>query len=200
MPQVVSRDAAGRLLIGRPGLTVVDSAGPRRYREADGLTDPDVWALYPQGPTSGSARQTPAFTCCGGGASSTSAAGTRGSKYEVLGIAEDRTGHLWLASSYGLLRVARRDSRPRRRRRPPAGGPQLRPRGRAANHRVQRRRAEPAVPGCAGRIWLPSYAGVVRLDPARIAADTAPPQVHLERVVLDGVEQRLGPAMTRIRT
>ena len=197
VPRVVSRDAAGRLLIGRPGLTVVDSAGPRRYREADGLTDPDVWALYPQGANLWIGTADSGLYVLRRGRIVHLGGRDPRLKYEVLGIAEDRTGHLWLASSYGLLRVARRDLEALA-----DGGARL-PAVRSFdredglpttefNGDVQSQLYQDAQ----GRIWLPSYAGVVRLDPARIAADTAPPQVHLERVVLDGVEQRLGPAMT----
>ncbi|MFN8647678.1 MAG: two-component regulator propeller domain-containing protein [Gemmatimonadales bacterium] len=197
VPRVVVRDSTGRLLVGRPGLTVIDSAGPRRFREADGLTDPDVWALHPQGAnvwigTSDSGLyvlRRNRIVHLGGLDPRL--------KYEVLGIAEDRDGYLWLASSYGLLRVPRRDLEALADggRRSPALRSFDREDGLPTtelNGDIQSQLYRDAR----GRLWLPSYAGVVRLDPAMIAADTVAPQVHLEHVVLDGVEQAIGPGMT----
>ena len=196
VPRVVARDSAGRLLVGRPGLTVVDGTVPRRFREADGLTDLDVWALYPQGGnvwigTADSGLyllRRDRIVHLGGRDPRL--------KVEVLGIAEDRDGYLWLASSYGLLRVPRRELEALADGTggPPAlrsfdredGLPTTELNGDIQSHLYRDVR---------GRLWLPSYAGVVRLDPAMVAADSVAPQVHLEQVVLDGVEQPLGSGM-----
>ncbi len=43
-----------------------------------------------------------------------------------------------------------------------------------------------------GRLWLPSSAGLVVLDPARVKLDAVVPQVFIERVIADGVA--LAPA------
>ena len=40
-----------------------------------------------------------------------------------------------------------------------------------------------------GKIWLPSPLGVVEIDPAHIPINPVPPQVHIEKVVLNGVPQ-----------
>jgi PAS domain S-box-containing protein len=38
-----------------------------------------------------------------------------------------------------------------------------------------------------GKIWLPSPLGVVEIDPAHISINPVPPQVHIEKVILNGV-------------
>jgi signal transduction histidine kinase len=47
----------------------------------------------------------------------------------------------------------------------------------------------------AGGIWLPTYAGAVRIDPRAVSHDTLPPQVHLERLSVDGTEYPVDAAL-----
>lgn len=49
-----------------------------------------------------------------------------------------------------------------------------------------------------GRIWFPTPSGPVMIDPAHIIVNTVPPPVHIEHVLVNGVEQTgLSPAAVR---
>ena len=49
-----------------------------------------------------------------------------------------------------------------------------------------------------GRIWFPTASGAVMIDPAHIVVNAVPPPVHIEHVLVNGVEQTgLSPAAAR---
>ncbi len=197
VPRVMTHDAAGRVLLGRPGLTVIDANGARRYGVAEGLTDLEVRAVYPHG------RNTWIGTLDSGlyvlrddRVINLSTFDAR-LRSEVQGIVADNLGSLWLTSRYGLRRV-------------PLTQLDAVLDGTAHALSIQSFDREDGLAttefngdyqsqlykDSEGRLWLPSYGGVVRLDPALVAADTMTPQVHLERVLVNGVEQRTDTALT----
>ncbi|MBL8959916.1 MAG: hypothetical protein JNJ98_08695, partial [Gemmatimonadetes bacterium] len=186
-PRDIREDASGRLLIGRPGLTVIDRGRRTTYGVAEGLTDPEVLVLYPQGENVWI------------GTSDSGLYVLRKDRVvglghldprlhrEILGIAEDTTGHLWLSSSFGLTRVA-------------VGELEAAVDGRAVPLQLRsfdRRDGLPTTEfngdfqgaihrDANGHLWFPSYLGAVRVDPAAVHADTVPPQVHIEHVQVNG--------------
>ena len=189
-PKVMERDARGRLLFGGPNLTIVENGRARKVDASQGLTDHDVLALLPEGDniwigTSDSGlfvlrhdrvvhlgRFNPQL------------------RLQVLGLVEDDLGFLWLSSSFGLQRVARRDLE-----RAADGEPvtvKVRSFDRADGLSTTEFNGDyqsQLYKDARGHLWLPSYAGVVRVDPRAISADLLPPQVHLERLVVEGKDQ-----------
>jgi len=192
----VVRDARGRLVFGRPYVTIVDRGVATRYDERKGLTQYDVTSVLPDGDnlwiTSGDSglyllrRDTVVHV---------GRADPR-LRRELLGVARDGFGHLWLTSSFGLYRVEASDLVAY------ADGKSATVRLRAfdradglpttefnADYQSQIATDEQ------GRLWFPSYAGAVRVDPRAISEDRIAPQVHLESVVVDGVSHPLAPAL-----
>jgi ligand-binding sensor domain-containing protein/signal transduction histidine kinase len=120
----------------------------------------------------------------------------------VFGIAEDRRGWLWLATSHHLLRVQR------------SGllgtgvtGTDMREYGEVDGvvglEGVKRHRS--VVADSAGRIWFSTNRGLSVVDPARAAASSPPALVHIEGIAGDGTALDLGnpihfPAGTRRAT
>ncbi len=196
-PRDMREDAAGRLYFARPGLTVVEPTGQvRRYGVAQGLTDEDVTTILPDGERVwiGTA-DSGLFVLDRDRVVGLGHLDPR-LHHEILGIVQDTMQHLWLASSFGLSRadirelVAAVD-------------------GRTSTVQVRSFDRHDGLPTTefngdyvgvllrddAGRLWLPSYRGVVRVDPAALHADSIPPQVHIERVEVDGLVQGLGTAL-----
>ncbi|MBK8246917.1 MAG: response regulator [Gemmatimonadetes bacterium] len=186
-PRDIREDASGRLLIGRPGLTVIEGARQTRYGAREGLTDEEVLVLYPQGEnvwigTSDSGLYVLRKDRVVG-------LGHLDARLhrEILGIAEDTTGHLWLSSSFGLTRVSVQEL-------------EAAVDGRGAPLQVRsfdRRDGLPTTEfngdfqgaihrDANGHLWFPSYLGAVRVDPTAVHADTIPPQVHVERLQVNG--------------
>lgn len=186
-PRDIREDAQGRMLFARPGLTRVDATGSRTFGLADGLTDLQVLTVYPQGENVwiGTA-DSGLFVLRHDRITALGHADPR-LRQEILGIVEDTLQHLWLTSSFGLSRVGTDqlldfvDGRP--------GPVQVRSFDRqdglpttefngdyiGALHR-----------DADGQLWLPSYQGVVAVDPGSVHADSVAPQVHLESVHVDG--------------
>lgn len=197
IPRVILRDAAGRLVIGGPDLTIVDRGAVRRYGAAQGLRDDDVLALYPDGDRLwiGTA-DSGLFVLRGDSVVSLGRFDAR-LRREILAIAGDADGYLWLSSSFGLSRVAR-DELVRA-----AEGAPVRVKVRAFDradglptNEFNGDYQSQVLVDSAGFLWFPTYAGVVRLDPRAVAGDSLPPQVHLERITVDGADLSLAPRLT----
>lgn len=188
-PRYIDRDARGRLIFGGPYLTVIDDSVVKRYDKTRGLTHHDVLAVLPDGENIWLATADSGLYVLRGDTVVHVGHADPRLRREILGIAKDSLGHLWLTSSFGLYRVEVADL------------------VRAANGervtvKVRSFDRADGLPttefnadyqsqlhtDAAGRIWFPTYAGVVRVDPRAVPADSLPPQVHLERVVVDGTE------------
>jgi diguanylate cyclase (GGDEF)-like protein len=106
----------------------------------------------------------------------------------VQEILEDSTGHLWITCNRGFFRVSRSEL------------------DAFAEGRIQRVTSEGYGPGNAlrsttfagghqpvgsidpaGHLWLPSFSGLVIVDPKQLPGAEGPPPVRLERVAIDGV-------------
>jgi signal transduction histidine kinase/streptogramin lyase len=107
---------------------------------------------------------------------------------EILQIVDDGRGALWLTSSTGLQRVFKRDlfawmrdstQRPRIRQFTRADG--------LRSHDFAKSGSRSGTRGPDGRLWLPTSAGLVVIEPAAIQVDTVVPHVYIERVTADEV-------------
>ena len=100
-------------------------------------------------------------------------------------LVDDAAGNLWLGSYEGLMRVEKKSLADF------AAGT-----ARAVSCRTFLTRecsagAQPAaVRAGDGKLFFPTIAGVVGLDPAALQPDTNPPPVVIESVLVDGVEQK----------
>ncbi len=187
-PRVMTEDSAGRLILGRPGLTIVAGDSIRRFGAAEGLLAPQIYALLPDGPNLWIGTADSGLYVLRHGRISHLGRQDRRLGIETLGIVADDLGYLWLTSSYGLLRVARSELEAAA---DGHGGP-LAIRSFDRNDGLPTTEFNGANQSTLfkdpdGRLWLPSYAGVVRVDPNELRADSLPPQVLIERVVVDGV-------------
>src|SRR5262249_34576680 len=101
----------------------------------------------------------------------------------ILGIAEDASGSLWIASADRVLRVDRD-----RLLRGALDDSGVRDYGAADGllgiEGVKRHRSLTA--DSHGRIWLSTSGGLARVDPVRIAGRSAPALVHVEGLSADG--------------
>jgi signal transduction histidine kinase/ligand-binding sensor domain-containing protein len=119
---------------------------------------------------------------------------------DVLGIADDGRGSLWVATPRRVLRVARdrllSDGVVSLREFGPADGIPA-PEG--------VRRDRPVVRDADGRIWFSLRRGISVVEPARVSGETPPALVHIESVAADGnpldpgMPWKIPPNRVRIR-
>lgn len=115
---------------------------------------------------------------------------------QVLNIVDDGRGMLWLMSGKGLQRVRKTDllayiADPSRS--PPA---RLFTRDDGLrSHDFAKSGSASGSRDAAGRLWLPSTAGLVMLNPADIPIGASVPQVFIERVIADGVPLAPSPVL-----
>lgn len=186
-PRVMMRDRRQRLLIGGPGLTIVDAAGVRRIGAAEGLTDPDVLAAYEDGDRLwiGTA-DSGLFVMQQDRATLVSGVNPR-LRRDIHGIMRDDLGALWLTSSSGLLRVSLADLE--RNLRSPGSDVRVREFNRLdglPSNDINGDYQSHLLKDARGGIWLPTAGGPVYFDPRTVAEDTLAPQVHIDQIVVDG--------------
>ncbi len=186
-PREMARDSAGRVYFGRPWLTMRTGDRVQRYDAHSGLSSSHVRAILPRG----------AFTWIGTRDSglfvlhrdTIRALGKLDPRLnrEILGLGADNEGYLWLSWTYGLVRVAIGDLETIAT----GGSTRLRIRSfdqtdglpvgsfRGDFQSVLARDRD-------GALYAPNAAGVVRIDPRAITADTIAPPIVVESVLVDG--------------
>lgn len=186
-PHILLRDPEGRLLIGRPSLRIVEGTTVTTVGAAQGLSDPQVMTVYPDGKNLWIGTADSGLFVRRGDRVIPLAKRVPELQGEIGGITADSTGYLWVTSSHGVVRIARRalerladgrDSTVRVQRFDRTDGLT----STEFNSDYQNQIAEDA----AGGLWLPNFAGVVRADPYAVQEDTVPPQVHIVHVDIDG--------------
>ena len=188
-PRLVAEDPGGAIWFARPFLHRLSSGRVTTWAKTEGLTDGRIQALFLRGENVWIGTADSGLFVLRRNRIYSFGRIDRRLRSEVGGIVEDHFGNLWLSSSYGLLRV------PRHELEDLADG----------GHNPLSIRSFDRLDGlpttefnsdyhssitkdAEGHLWLPSYVGVVRVDPERVAADSEPPQVHIERLVVDGNE------------
>jgi ligand-binding sensor domain-containing protein len=107
-PRLIHRDSRGRLLLGDPGLTIVDGATVTRTGATEGLTDNVVRALYDDRENLWVGTADSGLFVVRNSKTVHLAPFNERLRRDVLGIIADNEGYLWLTSRTGLFRVARR--------------------------------------------------------------------------------------------
>lgn len=188
-PRLVAEDPGGAIWFARPFLHRLSAGRMTSWARSEGLTDARIQALFLRGGNVWIGTADSGLFVLRGNRIFSFGRLDRRLRSEVGGITEDDFGNLWLTSSYGLLRI------PRHELESLADG----------GHDPLSIRSFDRLDGLPttefnsdfhssitkdteGHLWLPSYVGVVRVDPERVAADSEPPQVHIERLVVDGNE------------
>ncbi len=107
---------------------------------------------------------------------------------QILGLAEDKYGSLWIATSNDVLRV-NRDKLVRGT----LGDGDVREYGLADGLRglEGEKRHRSVVADSTGRIWFSLNHGISVVDPARLTRNSAPPLVHVQTVLADNDSIRL---------
>jgi len=102
---------------------------------------------------------------------------------QILGLAEDRNGSIWIATSNHVLRVSRDKLLNRA-----LGEGDIREFGIADGlHGVEGvKRSRSVVADPLGRIWFSLNRGLSVVDPTRLAVSSAPAIVHLQTISADG--------------
>jgi signal transduction histidine kinase/ligand-binding sensor domain-containing protein/DNA-binding response OmpR family regulator len=114
----------------------------------------------------------------------------------VLQVLEDDRHQLWITTNKGLVEVAR-DALDALA----AGGttpPEFHLYDAADGLRASEFSGGNSNAGCRtpdGLLWFPGIAGVVRVDPAHLAANPVPPPVQIEQLAVDGAPLALAEAM-----
>lgn len=186
-PRDMRIDSAGRLLLGNPGLTIVERGRVQHYGIAEGLTDTVVNALYPRGDKIWIATADSGLFVLQRNRIVSVGQRDRRLHEGLIAIAEDDLGYFWLAWRYGLTRVAIGELD-------------------GVAEGIQRRLAlrdfdatdglaitsfemdyqRTIAKDAAGRLWFPGTSGAVVVDPRIVLVDSTPPQIHIEQVVVDG--------------
>ena len=194
--RTMAEDAAGNMWFGTDGTGLLrwkDGRFTRLSRE-DGLSSDFIWALRPEadgalwiGTYGGGLvrfKNGRAVVCT-----------TRQGLVDdvICHIADDGRGEYWFSSNLGIFRVAKSE---------------LNQFADGIKHRIQcvaygksdglpvlecEGGCQPA--GCSsrdGRLWFPTIRGLVVVDPAEVNAETLPPPVHLESMIVDGKAIELG--------
>ena len=196
-PTVLWRNARGHLLVGRPYLTRQDGRTTKRIGPDQGLTDPDVTALYEDGPHLWIGTADSGLFVLHGDTVTYLGSRDRHLRLGINGMGRDDRGYFWLTTSSGLLRVARAQLE----------AAITSPTAPVSVRLFDRADGLPTLEffgdnqsqltiDARGSVWLPSYAGPVRLDPTAIPDDATPPEVRIERVEADGIEFRTRDMVT----
>jgi signal transduction histidine kinase/ligand-binding sensor domain-containing protein/DNA-binding response OmpR family regulator len=110
----------------------------------------------------------------------------------ISSILEDGEGDLWLSSNKGIFRASKEELIAAASGGPPAG--EVFDAADGMPSRECNGGSQPAGwKDSAGRLWFPTIKGLVGIDPSDIPVNRVPPPVHVESVVVDGVE-RFGAA------
>ncbi len=164
------------------GIAVRSKDAWRTISEKDGLPFPDVITLLRGekdvmwlGTAAGLAIATPERILVPSGSSLLGA--------PVHGLAEDRTGGLWIATSHRILRVPRDKLLQGAVSESDAREYGLSD-GLLSTETIKRHRS--VVSDNDGRIWFATHGGLSMTDPSRGALDAAPAIVHLQEVSADG--------------
>jgi len=195
-PRVIMRDHRGRLLVAGTRLTMVERGSVRTLGADQGLTTEDITSLLPEGDNLWIATADSGLFLLRNGVVRHLGRFDARLRREMLAMATDRYGYLWLSSSFGLHRVSRHDLE-----RAAAGEPvtvKVRTFDRTDGLPTTEFNSDfqsQLVTDAQGRLWFPTYAGAVRLDPRELDADSLPPQVHLEALVVDGVANPVAPVV-----
>ena len=105
-------------------------------------------------------------------------------------LLEDRSGGIWTTGNNGFRRLSKEELSARAEGRPGAIHPLAFGRADGLRSTTFAGAQQPAGSvGPDGRLWLPSYRGVVVVDPARIPPAAPPPGVRAEEVLVDGVRR-----------
>jgi signal transduction histidine kinase/CheY-like chemotaxis protein/streptogramin lyase len=185
--RIVAEDSTGAIWLGRPNVRRFDRGRATLYGAAHGLTDSLVLALFPRGRDLWIGTADSGLFLLRNERVTSFGRLDKRLRSEVLGIAEDEFGYLWITSSYGLLRVRRAkleavaDGREREitvRQFDRLDG--------LVSTEFNGNYQPSIFRDSQGRLWLPSYLGVVRVDPRLVVADSEPPQIHIERLLVEG--------------
>lgn len=187
---LIYQDQAGNLWVGTEteGLFIVGEQATRHLTVADGLPSDWVISIHEDergvvwlGTTDGLAvwrdGKLTSLVHFGGPMRET-----------ILQILEDTAHQIWFTTNKGLMSVPRADLDAL------AAGAGIRPAyriyGLADGLRTPEFDGGNTSPGCLapdGILWFPSVKGILRVDPAHIAANDQPPPVHIERVTVDNL-------------
>jgi signal transduction histidine kinase/ligand-binding sensor domain-containing protein len=204
----LTEDSRGAIWAGTSrGLSRIDPSGGDRptitsYRVADGLGASIVIALL--GTTDGAvwAGTVGGLTRIAGGRLVTIRSEHGLVPELVSAMAEDGTGHLWLAGFRGLRRVpladlnAVADSVARGRPAQLGPVPTFLPSDGLPSPEVAVFVQQPTATAANGRLWFAMERGLVSLDPRQVHENTDPLVVHIERVTIDGVQAPDGLPLT----
>jgi len=111
-------------------------------------------------------------------------------------ILEDRAGNLWMTCNRGFFRASRKEldafaeGRLARVTSVGYGAPDA-----LRSTTFAGGQSPSGAADSQGRLWLPSYKGLVVVDPSNVPASSGPPAVRLEEVTANGVTREPGPTV-----
>ncbi len=114
----------------------------------------------------------------------------------VLGILDDRLGHLWLSGNHGITRVARSEVEELSAGRRNALTPTILAQADGMRERECNGGVQPSAWRASdGRLWFATIRGAVVVDPAHIQLNPQPPPPRIEELLADGQPVALGGAI-----
>jgi signal transduction histidine kinase/ligand-binding sensor domain-containing protein len=194
--RVIAEDASGGLWLGTDGSGLFHYQEGRftRFTRENGLGSDFIWALQPEpegalwvGTYGGG------LTRLKGGRAVTCTT-LQGLPDDVICyIADDGRGQYWMSSHQGVFRVSKRELN--QFADGVAGTVHCVVYGKADGLPTLECRGGYQPAGCRGRdgrLWFPTIAGLVAIDPAEATTNTLAPAVYIEAIVIDG--EILNPA------
>jgi len=179
-PQEVAYDAAGGSYLGLPGsrLRIVDGASQREYTAREGLGVGKFTLIAPGAPLLVAGED--GMQVLVGGRFHTLAVDLPGGLGPANGIAVDASGARWINAEHGILRVAAADWERSMK------DPGVALRGRLLDAAdgylggaVSRMLSRTAVVSSDGKLWFAGERGLAWIDPHKVAANPATPDVEV---------------------
>ena len=181
----IAEGSDGSMWFGTPnGLSEFSNNQWRTYGVRDGLVSPDINCLFRDSSGALWIGTSGGLSFLRGGQIQTPTGTQAWLTEPILGIAEDGTGSLWIATSARVLRINRASLTNNQALRDSDFRTFGRDNGLEGTEGVKRFRS--VLADSQGNVWISTTHGLAVVNPHRLAANSLPPLLRVQTVVVDG--------------